>query len=206
MLLAALASLAAGRAAACLGERTVLVAVLTVLLSALLMQLLLDLNTHLLLLVLLPAAKEVGAAIAVVPQATIMMSSAPTELGGVVSAVRSSVASTAYSLGAALFSLAGVAMGLHEGKEKFAGTGVTAEQARDALRIAHGTSPAGGPGTSVTDPEQLRRVVPRTAKVMIDDIHRLSLIIAVVPTIAIVVALVLLRQEAPGEADAIQGP
>ena len=197
MLLAALASLAAGRAAARLGEPTVLVAGLAVLLSALLMQRLLDLNTPLILLVLLVAAKEVGAAIAVVPQATIMMSSAPTELGGVVSAVRSSVASTAYSLGAALFSLVGVALGLHEGKEKFAGTGVTAEQARDALRIAHaGASPAGGPGTSVTDPEQLRWVVPRAAEVMIDDIHTLSLIMAVVPTIAIVVALVLLRQKA----------
>jgi len=64
------------------------------------------------------------------------------------------------------------------------------------LRIAHGTSPAGGPGTSVTDPEQLRWVVPRAAEVMIDDIHTLSLIMAVVPTIAIVVALVLLRQKA----------
>ena len=117
--------------------KRVLVAGLAVLLSALLMQRLLDLNTPLILLVLLVAANQVGAAIAVVPQATIMMSSAPTELGGVVSAVRSSVASTAYSLGAALFSLVGVALGLHEGKEKFAGTGVTAEQARDALRIAH---------------------------------------------------------------------
>ena len=48
----------------------------------------------------------------------------------------------------------------------------------------------------MTDPEQLRWVVPRAAEVMIDDIHTLSLIMAVVPTIASVVALVLLRQKA----------
>ena len=194
-LVCALAAFAAGRATARFGDRAVLVFGLVVLVVALLLRLVLNLNTPILLLVPLIALTSMGGAIVATPQTTILMSSAPTDLGGVVSAVKSSVAATAYSLGAALVSLVGVSIFLRVGNEELAGTGVDAAQARDTLRVAHGASAAGTPGTGLIDPVQNQWVVSQAAHAMIDTIHVLSLIMTVVPVIAIAAALVLLRDK-----------
>jgi hypothetical protein len=119
----------------------------------------------------------------------------------VVSAVKSSVAATSYSLGAAVVSLVGVSIFLKVGNEELAGTGVDAAQARDTLRVAHGASAAGSPGTAIIDPEQTQRVVSEAGHAMIDTIHSLSLSMTVVPVIAIAVALVLLRDSDDAPSD-----
>jgi Na+/melibiose symporter-like transporter len=194
-LIGAVASVAAGRAAARFGDRNVLLVGLTLLLAALLGQLLLKLDTSLALPAVLMAMSAFGGAFVVVPQATIMMASAPTELGGVVSAVRSSVGMTAYSLGSAFFSLVGVTLGMRAGNAQFAGTGITAEWARDALRVAHGADVSGDGGAGLIDPEQTQRIVSEMAQIMVDTIHVLTLIMAVVPAIAMVAVLILVRGE-----------
>ena len=198
-LVCALAAFGAGRAAARFGDRSVLVFGLTLLVVALLLRLVLNLDTPILLLGPLIALTSVGGAIVATPQTTIMMSSAPTDLGGVVSAVKSSVAATAYSLGAALVSLLGVAVFLRVGEKELAGTGVDAAQARDTLRVAHGASASGSPGAGLINPDQVPRVVAQAGQAMIDTIHILSLVMTVIPVIAIVVALVLLRGDRPPE-------
>jgi hypothetical protein len=194
-MLCAVAAFGAGRAAARVGDRAVLVFGLTVLVVALLLRLVLNLDTPILLLGPLIALTSIGGAIVATPQTTILMSSAPADLGGVVSAVKSSVAATAYSVGAALVSLVGVSIFLRVGDEELAGTGVDATTARDTLRVAHGASAAGAPGTGLIDPEQNRWVVSQAALAMMDTIHILSLIMTVVPVVAIVAALVLLRNK-----------
>jgi hypothetical protein len=122
-----------------------------------------------------------------------MMSSAPPDLSGSVSAVKSAVGQTGYSLGPALFALVGTALFTHDAMAKLAGSGITVDQAREALRVAHGTSVASTGGVNVIDPQRAREVVEGATTSMVDAIHSLSLIMAVVPVAAIVLALVLLR-------------
>jgi hypothetical protein len=122
-----------------------------------------------------------------------MMSSAPPELGGVVAAVKPAVGQAAYSLGPALFALVGTTLFLREGRRKLEESGITEEQAREALRVAHGGAPNSAAGGEVLDPERARWVVSETTDSWLGAIHDLSLIMAVVPAVAIVVAMVLLR-------------
>jgi MFS family permease len=123
---------------------------------------------------------------------TIMMGSAPADLGGAVSAVKSAVGQASYSLGPALFALVGTTLFIQDGKKKLTGSGITEEQARDALAVAHGSTSASASG-GVLDPERARWVVETATGSMVHAIHTLSLIMAVVPVAAIVAALVLLR-------------
>ena len=90
-LLSALAALGAGRAAAHFGNSAVVVAGLAVLAVSLLVRLSFRIDTPILVVGAVIALTTVGGAIVQTPQATVMMSSAPTHLGGVVSAVKASV-------------------------------------------------------------------------------------------------------------------
>ncbi|MCB1265036.1 MAG: MFS transporter [Mycobacterium sp.] len=193
MLLASAAAVAAGRAAARFGERTVLVAGLVILLVSMVMLVVLDQQTPIAVLGVAVALNAVGGAVVQTPQATIMMSSAPPELGGVVSAVKPAVGQAAYSLGPALFALVGTTLFLRDGRHKLEDSGITEDQAREALRVAHGGAPNPAAGGEVLDPEQARWVVSEATDSWLDAIHDLSLIMAVVPAAAIVVAVVLLR-------------
>lgn len=193
MLLASLAAAGAGRAAARLGDRTVLVAGLVVLLVGMVMLVLLDMHTSMAVLGIAVALNAIGGAIVQTPQSTIMMSSAPPELGGVISAVKPAVGQASYSLGPALFALVGTTLFLRDGAKKLAGTGITDEQARDALRVARSGVPGPSGGAGALDPQRAQWVVSEATDSMLHAIHTLSLIMAVVPAIAIVLALVLLR-------------
>jgi hypothetical protein len=126
------------------------------------------------------------------PQSTIMMSSAPSDLGGSVSAVKSAVGQAAYSLGPALFALVGTSLFVHDATQKLAGSGITVAEAREALQVAHGTSTSPG-GVNVLDPQRAREVVEGATDSMIHAIHTLSLVMALVPVAAVVLAIVLLR-------------
>ncbi len=193
MLIASAAAVAAGRVVIRLGERTVLVAGLGILLIGMLLVTVLDENTPIAVLGLALALNVIGGAVVQTPQSTIMMSSAPPELGGVVSAVKPAVGQAAYSLGPALFDLVGTTLFLRDGRAKLQDSGISTEQAREALRVAHGGAPNSAGGSEVLDPEQARWVVSEATDSWLGAIGDLALIMAVVPAAAIVVAWVLLR-------------
>ena len=192
MLVASAAAVAAGRAATRFGERAVLVAGLVILLASVLMLIVLDERTPITVLGVAVALNAIGGAVVQTPQSTIMMSSAPPELGGVVSAVKPAVGQAAYSLGPALFALVGTTLFLRDGRRKLEDAGISEAQAREALQVAHGgaPNPAGG---EVLDPEQARWVVQEATGSWLTAIHEVSLIMAVVPVVAIVLAWWLLR-------------
>ncbi|MFM9033819.1 MAG: MFS transporter [Mycobacterium sp.] len=201
MLIASGAAVLAGRAVVRFGERAVLVAGLVILLASMLMLVVLDTRTPIAYLGIAVALNAIGGAVVQTPQSTIMMSSAPPELGGVVSAVKPAVGQAAYSLGPALFALVGTTLFLRDGRRKLEGSGISEEQARDALRVAHGGAPSPAAGSEVLDPEQARWVVSESTGSWLSAIHDVSLIMAVVPAAAIVAALVLLRPRAAARPD-----
>ncbi len=195
MLIASGAAVAAGRAVTRFGERAVLVAGLVILLISMLMLVVLYANTPIAVLGVAVALNAIGGAVVQTPQSTIMMSSAPPELGGVVSAVKPAVGQAAYSLGPALFALVGTMLFLRDGRAKLAEAGISEDQAREALRVAHGGAPNPAAGSEVLDPERARWVVAEANDSWLTAIHDVSLIMAVVPAAAIVVAMVLLRPQ-----------
>jgi len=194
-LVSALAALGAGWAAARLGVRAVLVTGLTVVALSQLGRQWFEVGTPIVAVAAVMALTSMGGAIVQTPQTTILMSSAPTHLGGVVSAVKGSVAGTSYSLGAALFPLLGVA--LFNSDANLARAGISREQARDALRVARGltsSSPSGG----TLDPHRTEWVLSEATPIMFNAAHTLNLVMMVAPVTAIVLALVLLRREPAG--------
>lgn len=192
MLIASAAAVLAGRAVLRFGERAVLVAGLAILAVSTAMLVVLDQHTPIAVLGIAVALNAIGGAVVQTPQSTIMMSSAPPELGGVVSAVKPAVGQAAYSLGPALFALVGTTLFLRDGQAKLAGSGISGEQARAALQVAHGGAPNPAAGSELLDPEQARWVVSEASASWLTAIHEVSLIMTVVPVVAIVVAWVFL--------------
>lgn len=177
-LLAALAALGAGWATVQFSDRAVLVAGLTVLTVSLLVRQLFDAGTPIVVVAAVMAVTSASGAIVQTPQTTIMMASAPTDLGGVVAAVKASVAGTFYSLGSTVAALLGAA--LFAGNSRLADAGIDAQKARDALRTANAADP---------------HLVSVATSAMIDTAHTLNVIMAVVPMAAIALAAVLLRRQ-----------
>ncbi|MDQ1322512.1 MAG: hypothetical protein QG655_3760 [Actinomycetota bacterium] len=192
MLIASAAAVVAGRAVARFGERAVLMLGLAILAVSMAMLVVVDQRTPIAFFGIAVALNAIGGAVVQTPQATIMMSSAPPELGGVVSAVKPAVGQAAYSLGPALFALVGTTLFVHDGRRKLEDTGITEEQARDALRVAHGGTHTAA-GSEVLDPEQARWVVSEATDSWLTAIHQVSLIMTAVPLVAMVVAWILLR-------------
>ena len=77
---------------------------------------------------------------------------------------------------------------------KLAGSGITLEETREAFRATHGGWIG---GSHVVDSDRARLVVAAATRSMLDAIHTLTLITAVVPIAAIVVAIVLIKPKAP---------
>lgn len=188
--LAALAATAAGPAATRFGDRPVLVAGLAVMLAAVLLLRLFDENTSLAVVFATAALTAVGGALVATPQASIMMASAPTQLSGAVSGVKSAVNQAGYSLGPSVFALVGVNLVLAEGMSKLAGSGITLEEGREIFRATHG-GPAGG--SHLLDPDRARTVATAATEAMLDAIHTMSLLMAGAPLVAIVVAIFWLK-------------
>lgn len=191
--LQALAATASGRAATRFGDRSVLVTGLLLLLAGLLMLTTVDGHSSLWLLFASVVLNAVGGAVVQTPQSTIMMSSAPADLGGSVSAVKSAVGQAGYSLGPAVFALVGTMLFVHDGARALAGSGISVAQAREALQVAHGVSVSSTGGAHMLDPQRAREVVESAGVWMIHAIHTLSLMMSAVPVAAIVLALILLR-------------
>lgn len=186
--MAALAAFSVGPASNRFGSRTVLVSGLTVMLAGLLVMRSFDLDTSRTVVFVTAALIVVGGALVTTPQATIMMSSAPAGLGGAVSAVKSAVNEGGYSLGPALFALVGINLFLTDSVHDLSRSGITRTETREALLTTHG-----GRGAHLVNPEQARLVVDQAPHNAIDAIHTLSLIMAVGPIIAIILALWLIK-------------
>lgn len=191
-LLSALAAAAAGRAAARLGDRAALVGGLGLLLGALLVLTVLGEDSPMWILFAVVGLNAVGAAVTETIEATVMLRTAPVELSGAVTAVKSAVGQAAYSLGPAVFALLGTTLFVHSSRDRLAGTGITGEQAREALRVAHGGAGSAA-GTNVLDPERAREVVEGATAGMIGAIHTMGWMLTAVPVAAIIAVLVLMR-------------
>jgi hypothetical protein len=186
--LAAVAATSAGPAANRFGPRTVLVSGLLIMLAGLLLLGTFDLNTSRTVVFATTALMVVGGALVTTPQATIMMSSAPSELGGAVSAVKSAVNEGGYSLGPALFALVGINLFLTDSVRDLSTSGITRGETREALLTLHG-----GRGAQLVDPEQARLVVDQAPHNAVDAIHTLSLIMTAGPVVAIILAFWLIK-------------
>lgn len=194
-LLQALAATESGRAAMRFGDRAVLVTGLVVLLAGLLAMTLLGENTSMLVFFLVVLLNTIGSAIVQTPQSTIMLTSAPVELGGAVSAVKAALGQTGYSLGPALFVLVGLKLFVHDRKRELTELHITLDQARAAFAAARRGAPIQTHSAQLLNPERARVAVQTAEQCILDVIHKLSLIMAVVPLAAIVVALVLLPRK-----------
>ena len=188
-LLSALAAVAAGRAATRVGNATVVVAGLAVLAVSLLVRLSFQTDTPIAAVAAVMTLTVVGGAIVQTPQATVMMSSAPTHLGGVVSAVKASVGGTFNGLGSALFAVSAIALFTRGADAKLAGTGIDAKQAGEILSATADAPVAGG-----LDPERTAWVISQARSSMLEAAHDLNLVMTVVPVTAIIVVLVLFRR------------
>ena len=186
--MAAVAATAAGPAANRFGPRTVLVGGLSVMLAGLLVLRTFNLDTSRTVVFVTAALIVVGGALVTTPQAAIMMGSAPDDLGGAVSAVKSAVNEGGYSLGPALFALVGINLFLIDSVHELAGAGITREEARETMLATHGAH-----GAHLINPEQARLVVDQAPHNAVDAIHTLSLIMAVGPIAAIILALWLIK-------------
>ena len=188
-LVSALAALGAGRAAARFGNAPVVVAGLATLAVSLLVRLSFRLDTPIVVVGVVIALTTVGGAIVQTPQATVMMASAPANLGGVVSAVKASVGGTFYGLGSSLFAMFGIILFVREAAPKLAGTGISAEQAGEILGAT-----AGRPSGSGLDPERTAWVISQANASMLEVANTLNLIMTAIPLVAAVIAVVLFRR------------
>ena len=186
--MAAVAAFSAGPLANRLGTRTVLISGLVIMFAGLMVLRTFDLDTGRPVVFVTTALLVVGGALVTTPQATIMMSSAPDDLGGAVSAVKSAVNEGGYSLGPALFALVGINLFLTDSVHDLSHSGITRSETRQALLTAHG-----GREAHLINPEQARMVIDQAPHNAVDAIHTLSLIMAVGPVVAIILALWLIK-------------
>ena len=190
-LVSAIAAVMAGRAASRFGNCSVVVAGLAVLAVSLLVRLSFTIDTPIVVIGAVIALTMIGGAILQTPQTTVMMSSAPTNLGGVVSAVKASVGGTFYGLGAALFSIFGLLLLIRDIGPKLADAGVSLEQAGDILSAS---TTAGESSTTGLDPQLVAWVVSEASLGTIDAARVLNLTMTLIPVAAIVIVLVLFRR------------
>ena len=191
-LLSALAALGAGRVAARIGDCAVLVAGLSVLAVSLLLRLLFGLDTPIVAVGAVMALMMIGGAIVQTPQTTVMMSSAPPELGGVVSAVKAAVGSSFNGLGSSLFAMVAIAASYLDLGPDLAGTGITAEQA-GALLSAGDSAPIG----PALDPARTQWVISEATSSVLEAADAMNVLMALIALGAAAAVLVLFRRTSP---------
>lgn len=190
-LVSALAAVVAGRAAGRFGNCAVVVAGLAVLAASVLARLSFTIDTPIVLVGAAISLTTIGGAILGTPQTTVMMASAPANLGGVVSAVKASVGGTFYGFGAALFSIFGIILFVRNSGAKLAAAGISLEQAGDILRT---TTTAGKSVAYVVDPERTAMVISEANTSILDAAHVMNLTMLLIPLTAIVIVVVLFRR------------
>ncbi|MBU3750350.1 MAG: MFS transporter [Mycobacterium sp.] len=195
-LLAALTAIVAGRLAARYGGSAVMVGGLLLLAAAMATRFLASDHTAMSIVALMMAAGAIAGAVVQTALTTVLMTSAPARFGGVVSALRSNVQSTAYAFGSAFFPLLGVTLFGLMGGRKFAGEGVTAEQARDILRVSHlhGASQS-IPSVHLHDPQRTEWVISAARSTWMDVGRTLSVTMSVALLAAAGLTLAILRPD-----------
>jgi MFS family permease len=193
-LLAAFTAIGVGRAAARLGESTVMIGGLVLLAAVVAARLVLGENTAMFVVAVVMATSAMAGAVVQTTLTTVLMTGTPASLGGVVSALRSNVQSTSYALGAATLPLLGIAAFQIDGGERLAEQHVTSEQARNALRLAHmhGTS-RGVPTATGLEPQRTDGALSAATSIWIEVGWFLSLFMSVVCLAAAVVVFAILR-------------
>jgi MFS family permease len=193
-LLAALTATGAGRLAARIGESVIMVGGLVMLAIAMAIRLVTSEHTPMFMVAVVMAVGAISGAVVQTTLTTVLMTSAPPSLGGIVSAVKSNVQSTAYAFGSALFPLLGVALFHQIGGRKLEGQRVTPEQARDILRLAHlhGVS-QGIPNVSANDPQRTEWVISAASSIWMDVGKILSLTMSALLLTAAALAFAILR-------------
>jgi hypothetical protein len=200
-LISALAAVGAGRVASRLGNGAVVVAGLAVLAVSLLARLSFRLDTPLVVVGAVIALTTIGGAILQTPQTTVMMSSAPVNLGGVVSAVKASVGGTFYGLGAALFSMLGIILFIRESGPKLAGTGISPRQAGEIMG-ATGDAPTG----AGLDPQRTEWVISQSNSTMLEVAQTVNVVMMVIPLAAAAVVVALFRRRTAVRQSSAPGP
>ena len=190
-LASALAAVLAGRGAALFGNGATIVAGLAVLAASVLLRLTFRIDTPVAVVGAVIALTVIGGAILQTPQTTVMMGSAPTNLGGVVSAVKASVGGTFFGFGAALFSIFGLILFARDSGATLADAGISIEQAGDVLRTSTTT---GLSDTPVLDPERTALVIREANSGILDVAATLNLVMTLIPLLTIVVVVVLFRR------------
>ena len=191
-LVSALAAVVAGRAAARFGNCAVVVAGLAVVAVSILARLWFRIDTPIAVVGAVIALTTIGGAILQTPQTAVMMSSAPTHLGGVVSAVKTSVGGTFYGFGSALFSIFGIILFIRHSGAKLADAGVSSELAGDILRT---TTTSGHSVAPVADPQDIALVISEATSSILSAARVLNLTMAAIPVMAIIIVLALFRRE-----------
>ena len=191
-LVSALTALVAGRAALRFGNCAVVVAGLAVLAASVLARLSFTIDTPILFVGAMISLTTIGGAILGTPQTTVMMSSAPANLGGVVSAVKTSVSGTFYGFGAALFSVFGIILFVRDSGAKLAAANISLEQAADILRT---TTTTGKSDVPVADPERTAVVISEANSSILGAAQVLNLTMVLITVATIVIVLVLFRRE-----------
>ncbi len=138
----------------------------------------------------------VGNAFAQTSQAAITMSYAPRELTGSVAAVKAGIGQAFYSLGPSVFIVLISTFFLNRWYADLAARGYSREQAVDALDVAWSATEGHLGGTALLNPEQLRQVVAGAEEVFTNAIATTSLIVAIVPLAAALVAFFGLPRQA----------
>ena len=191
-LVSALAAVVSGRAAARFGNCAVVVAGLAVLAVSVLARLSFRIDTPIAVVGAAITLTIVGGAILQTPQTTVMMSSAPANLGGVVSAVKASVGGTFYGFGAALFSIFGIILFVRDSGATLAAAGISLDEAGDILRT---TTTTGKSAAAVANPDRTAVVISEATSSILDAAQVLNLAMVCIPVAAIVLVLVLFRRE-----------
>jgi len=132
----------------------------------------------------------VGGAIVGTPQATVMMASAPADLGGAVAGVKSAANEAGFALGPTVFALVGVNVFLGSVTHELARSGITREDVNDAMQMTQG-----GRAAHLVNPEYARLMVEHGPHNMVDAIQTLSFILAAGPIASILLALWLVQPQ-----------
>ncbi len=188
-LVQAAAAVAAGRGIAVLGDRTVMICGLVLIILGLVTFALLRADAPLVLVLLVLVCSAIGNALTQTPQSNIMMSFAPKDLAGAVAGVKSGIGQTFYSLGPVLFTLLGSALFTGRARQTLADNGVSAQELTAALRPTGGGTADSSGGTGVLDPSSAAQVADLVRDELLGAMRITALVVCLVPLLAIAVTL-----------------
>ncbi|BDZ63562.1 MFS transporter [Agromyces mangrovi Wang et al. 2018] len=142
---------------------------------------------------------SVSNALTQTPVANLMMSYAPRELGGSIAGVKSGVGQTAYSLGPVVYTVVATILLRMTTSAEMDRAGLTDDDVREALAsTSGGATSAGGGANQVLDPDTLAALTEAIRVPFAHGLQWTSLVMAIVPLTALLLALRLLPRKGQG--------